>query len=242
MNETNIYKNTPLHYASENYMYLSSDLGDLVTNKKIDINDENTNRDTALMIACRKGNSYIALQLLKIEGIEVNSSCFYGDTSLILSCKNNMKNIALELLKRKDIDVNHIDKYGYTALHHACKNNMSKVALKILKQEGININHKDKDGYTALDYAFSNNMDSVILSTLEKFGSAENTRSYARQFKQTQTLSEECQICLCDKMCDTLLIHADTLSCHIICETCYDRLPETSNQCPYCREKVNYVL
>ena len=115
---------------------------------------------------------------------------------------------------------------------------MEDIALKMLSREDIDINIQNEYGKTVLYYAYTNKMNNVLLTILERFGTDENTRKYALEYKQT--LSEECLICLSNKICDTLLIHEKTMSCHTICKTCYDMLP--NNKCHICRENIDYVI
>ena len=105
----------------------------------------------------------------------------------------------------------------------------------------INFDFQHKMDKTALSFAFQHKMDDVILKILEKFGTDEKTLYYAMEYNKQNTISEECSLC-CDKMCNTLLVHENTISCHSICKTCYDYLKKSSNECPHCRQTIVYVL
>lgn len=84
-----------------------------------------SNRNTALTIACSKNLNKVALKLLDMD-CKPNIVDCDNNTALIYACKNRMENVALKLLT-VDCKPEHVDNDGNTALLFALKNNLKKI-------------------------------------------------------------------------------------------------------------------
>ena len=94
----------------------------------VDINHQKYGK-TALMEACFNGHKEVALELLKVDGIDVNIQSSGGWTALMWACIHGHKEVALELLEVDGIDVNIQSSGGWTALIFVCfKGHASRAA------------------------------------------------------------------------------------------------------------------
>ena len=109
-----------------------------------DVNTQNRNGDTALILAVEGGNM-TAIRLLIKKGADVNIQNEVGDTALILAVRRgNMT--AVRLLIKKGADVNIQNEVGDTALMSAVRyRNMTAVRLLIKKGADVNIQAENGD-------------------------------------------------------------------------------------------------
>ena len=71
----------------------------------VDINHQDCYGWTALMRACINGRTEVALELLKVDGLDVNVQDSRGGwTALMISCPNGHADIALALLRDPRVD------------------------------------------------------------------------------------------------------------------------------------------
>jgi len=117
---------------------------------------------------------------------------------------------------------------------------MNEVALKILDNPNVDVNLQNKFKNTTLIVACKNKMTNVILAILNKYGTDEKTREYSNQYSAKRSTDEECQICMSDTPCDSLIVHSKEICCHPICYNCYQKLE--SINCPHCNQKIDYLL
>jgi predicted transcriptional regulator len=61
----------------------------------LDINRQGYYGNTALTMACGKGHTEVALELLKIDGLDVNTQDSHGYTALMCACCNGLTEVAL---------------------------------------------------------------------------------------------------------------------------------------------------
>ena len=150
----------------------------IIKDEPEEINKQNTEKWTALMLACRNCNTVSSIGtiklLLKSPNIDVNKQDNDGWTALMMSCgySNTYSNIEAVklLLDHPDIDINKQDNKGRTALMIACKysnigSNMETVKL-LLEYPYIDVNKQDKNGNTAFMVAFklkSQELNKIIM-------------------------------------------------------------------------------
>ena len=107
----------------------------LLDKKDIDVNLQNKDGNTALILASDKGHTEIAKQLLDKKDINVNLQTIDGDTALTFASYKGHTEIAKQLLDKKDIDVNLQSKYGKTALILASYKGHTEIAELIASKK-----------------------------------------------------------------------------------------------------------
>jgi ankyrin repeat protein len=125
---------------------------------RIFINETDTNGETALMAACKKGNKDIVKLLLE-KGADVNIRKYKNNrTALMFACRSGNIDIINELLIKgagKTINDENLD--GKTVLMEECELEDSRVDIVealLLGGADIGINYeKLPEGITALEYA-----------------------------------------------------------------------------------------
>ncbi len=169
INKLDAAGNLPLHIAVENKKSGVANII-LTENKAAFINFPNKEKDTALHIACKKGDEYSVKVLLK-HGANANVFDANGKTPLIIAVENGKTSIVKELLDAKT-DLSFKDADGNTSLMIACKNHDSKIVRKLL-EAGANANDTNKLGLRAFDLV--KNSDD-IKADLIKFGGVADVR------------------------------------------------------------------
>ena len=113
-----------------------------------DINYQNEEGNTALMLASEGGHYHVVKLLLLNKDINISIQDNNGVTALMTACRNGHHQV-VELLLSKDPDINIQNNDGWTALMFASSNGHHQVVeLLLSKDPGINI--QDNDGWTAL--------------------------------------------------------------------------------------------
>ena len=97
----------------------------------VDINHQDRDGDTALMMACNEGLAEVALELLKVDGLDVNLQNSDGETALIMACSNGHTEVALELLRDPRVDRHIKNNDESNALTMARRENMTEVVVLI---------------------------------------------------------------------------------------------------------------
>lgn len=120
----------------------------ILINSGSDLNLQNRNGNTALILACYIPNIKIISILLDTENIDLNIKNIYGETALIYSCYNSRQDIILMLLNKKDINLNIRGKDNNTLLMCLLVNrNIDDVEklnlIKLLIDKGIDINIRE---------------------------------------------------------------------------------------------------
>lgn len=82
----------------------------------VDVNCHDVDRETALMIACSRGDLEIVKLLLSRSDLEINLQDMYGRTALMGSCWRGHLEIVELLLSKSDININIRNKQGWKAL------------------------------------------------------------------------------------------------------------------------------
>ena len=153
-----------IQYANSIHMYEAArdgniDAVELLLKKYVDINIQNKNGETALMIASQKGHYQIVELLLK-KHADINHQGKDGVTALMLASQNGHHQVVEQLLK-EHADINHKRNDGVTALMLASKSGHHQV-VELLLKEHAEINHQGKDGVTALMIASQNGHHQVV--------------------------------------------------------------------------------
>lgn len=136
------------------------------------VNDKGS---TALMYACRKRLSRVALYLINRFG----DSCLpaqynkNGHTALTLACYSGLSDVALRLIQRfgESCLPSQVSDSGNTALMYACQRRLSSVALMLIDKFGVSClpEQINKFGHTALNYASRANIGGDVVSLLTDF-------------------------------------------------------------------------
>jgi len=129
----------------------------------VDVNIENKDEDTALIMAVARRHSRIVDLLLEVENIEVNHQNKWGDTALMASIYDEGDDaIVNRLLEVKEIDVNLQNKLGNSALILAAGTRNYDIVDRLLEVKNINVNLQDEGGNSALILAaFHRDIDIV---------------------------------------------------------------------------------
>lgn len=142
----------------------------LLIGKGVDINKQNSNIESPLIIAVARNNFEI-VQALVGNGANVNwinnlSSSRYNYTVLFESVKNSNYDIC-NLLIDNGAELNKRNNDDNTVLMIAVNNNDFDL-VKLLIEKGAEISIKNNDGYTALDYARQKKNVEITNLLLEK--------------------------------------------------------------------------
>jgi len=96
-----------------------------------DVNAEDENGETGLIIACRFGNKEIISMLMKAKcNLNIQDSC--GNTGLIWACYFGYKEI-VSMLIQANCDLNIQDKYKITGLMEACKKGYKDIIIELVR-------------------------------------------------------------------------------------------------------------
>jgi ankyrin repeat protein len=118
----------------------------------------------------------VALELLKVDGVDVNIQDRGRYTALMWACSKGLAEVALELLKFDGVAVNNHGIGGDTALMWACSHCFIEVALELLKIDGVDVNYHGISGDTALMRACSKGLTEVVIELLKVDGVDVNYR------------------------------------------------------------------
>ncbi|TWR31636.1 ankyrin repeat domain-containing protein [Mucilaginibacter pallidiroseus] len=146
-------------------------------NKGANINAQDADGRTPLIIAASNGQERIARLLLCCSNPDVDVKDNNGNTALMLACQNNRVN-EMYLVATHFPDVNLRNKNGRTALMIATEANNIE-AVKYLMAHNANASAKDKQKLTAMDYAKKTN-NAQIIDLLNGSASAANNTSVGR--------------------------------------------------------------
>eukprot|EP00043_Microstomoeca_roanoka_P012238 m.117643 g.117643 ORF g.117643 m.117643 type:complete len:1268 (+) comp15434_c3_seq3:95-3898(+) len=150
----------------------------------LNINSQNTNGFTPLLVAVRYGQVEVVRMLLA-HGADVSRAVKQGLCSLHFACQYDHREI-VKLLLAANVDVDSRDKYGTTPLHLAASNGHTECA-RLLLNAGAAINAVDSKGNTPLHRACRWGHAELVL-TLLKFGSDPAIRNV-----DGKTSAEECR-------------------------------------------------
>lgn len=139
-------------------------LANLLHFPEININSQDAQGNTALMLAVEHNNTQIIKNLLQFPGIDVNlQNHDAGDTALLRAIGFNALNVEgiNSLLQFPGININLQNHEGETALMQAIRYSNTEKINSLLQFPGININLQNNTGTTAL-------MQAIICNNLTK--------------------------------------------------------------------------
>jgi len=129
-----------------------------------DINVQNSDFETCLILAVKSDYINIIKFLLKQKSIDVNIQDFFNCSVLLIAIRDGKTDIAKLLLQHPLIDVNIQSNTGRTALMFAIREKNLEIIKLLLQHPNINLELKDKTDKTALDYAGTEFMKDLIFN------------------------------------------------------------------------------
>ncbi|KAH6903958.1 ankyrin repeat domain-containing protein 28 [Coprinopsis sp. MPI-PUGE-AT-0042] len=142
----------------------------LLKSPGIDLDAEDNDGMTALLLACDWGYLEAVKLLLEFPGIDINAVDDGGRTALICATSEGHLDVVKRLLGFPGIDINAADEDGWTALVHAVQQGHIEVAKLLLGLPDIHINAGDEDGCTALIRAAEYGHPEVVKHLLDAPG------------------------------------------------------------------------
>lgn len=152
----------------------------LIKENEADLNAQNDNGQTALMIACERGLSDIVLLLLGQIGCDINVVDCNGSDALMHFCYQNMddpKNFEIVYLflhhPGQFYDLNRRNNFGTSALMILCEQSDAdsnyNVIEMFIKDMICDVNLVDLNGYSALMHLISTNNIGLNYKTINLF-------------------------------------------------------------------------
>ena len=132
------------------------------------INAGNRQRQTALHLACCRGDVDVIRCILQHADCDANVTHGGSETALQLVCDRGDLEIISCMLQLAKVDVNAVDGAGGTALHHACRQGKQQVTLRILQHPAVNINAPDKQLRTPLMTACDHGNTAAVALLLKR--------------------------------------------------------------------------
>ncbi|XP_065826102.1 death-associated protein kinase 1-like isoform X2 [Oscarella lobularis] len=157
---------TALHVAS---FYGKSAVTEyLIDHCGVNVNDQDNDGWTSLMLACPKGHFY-TVRLLVSKQCDINIRTKDGWTALHVASFSGQTAVTEYLIDHCGVNVNDQNNDGRTSLMFACqKGHLDTVQLLVSKQCDINI--RDKNGLTALHVASFNGQTAVTKYLIDHCG------------------------------------------------------------------------
>ena len=160
--DVNLYVDVNIHKAARDG---NIDAIKLLLKKHVDINIQDKNGLTALMLASRNGHHHVVKLLLK-ENADINTQKKHGGTALMVASESGHHQV-VEILLKEHADINLQTKSGLTALMLASQNSHTKIVEQLLK-EHANVNTQEEIGWTALMLASQNGHHQVVKLLLKE--------------------------------------------------------------------------
>ncbi|XP_065826100.1 uncharacterized protein [Oscarella lobularis] len=140
----------------------------LIDHCGVNVDDQDNNGWTSLMMACEKGH-LDTVQLLISKQCDTNIRTKNGWTALHAASSNGKTAVTEYLIDHCGVNVNEQNNNGWTSLMKACKKgHLGTVQLLVSKQCDINI--RTKNGWTALHVASYNGQTAVTEYLIDHFG------------------------------------------------------------------------
>ena len=159
-----------------------------------DVNIQNNEGWTTLLIASQNGHNEVIEQLLKTHP-DVNIQTNDGWTALMIASQNGHTQVLEQLLK-EHTNINIQNNDGWTALMIASQNGHTQVVEQLLK-EHADVNIQSKNGWTALIIASQNGHTEIIEQLLKEHADVniqnKNRRTalmIASQYGHTQVVEQ----------------------------------------------------
>ena len=131
-----------------------------------DVDHEDHDQSTPLILACAGGHTKTAMMLLD-KGANIHHEAKYGRSPITYACNWGRTATALMLLTRGS-RVNHETKDGAIPLTRACANGHIETAI-ILIEMGANMEHRDKTSRTPLDYIVDQSIRDGMQKAIEAY-------------------------------------------------------------------------
>ena len=136
------------------------------------VNASNRNNETALLIACKKGNMD-NINVLLNAGANIRFANDDGDTCLHYAVDGKCSKEVLEMIISHGADVNATNKDSITVLMAACGNGRTGL-INLLLNAGANPNINDADGFTCLHHAVGKGCSKEVIDTIINHGADVN--------------------------------------------------------------------
>ncbi|KAJ3504675.1 hypothetical protein NMY22_g17844 [Coprinellus aureogranulatus] len=135
----------------------------------LDVNAQDSEGRTALILACRTLGGDAAAMLISRRDIQINIQCRYGMNALMEACCRSLEDIASLLLAQEGIQVNLQDTGGKTALMYACSQGCEGIIRLLMAHPDIQAYLQDRAGLNAFYYALRHTSRSISTETLDLF-------------------------------------------------------------------------
>lgn len=144
---------------------------------EINVNIQNKDGETALMLAAKWCDDKVIEKFLQTSGIDVNAEAKNGTTALAIAAQYGRENNVKLLLEASDIDINAPGKNGVTALILAAQYGEENIVKLLLQNPDIDVNIKTKSTYrTALMCAALRGHENVVKLLLQVPGIDVNSK------------------------------------------------------------------
>ncbi|KAI2500923.1 serine/threonine kinase [Fragilaria crotonensis] len=132
------------------------------------VNAQDDEGFTALMLAIRGGHEKVVNALLQHKNVDVNAKTTRGHTTLMLASANGHEKVVNALLKHKNVDVNaKTTNSGESALMSASLRGLEKVVHELLQNKNVDVNAQKNDGTTSLMGASFEGHEKVVHELLQ---------------------------------------------------------------------------
>jgi ankyrin repeat protein len=166
VNTSTYEASTALHYAVEHNLH-EVVLVLLGAHPGIDLNVQDEQGNTALMLAVKGNHMDLVAALMNHPGVALNVQDNGGDTALMLAVKGNHLDLVVALMNHPGIDLNVQDNGGDTALMYAAAYNQLDVVISLMNHPRIDLNVQSRyNKYTALHHAVDNNHPAIVSQLL----------------------------------------------------------------------------
>ncbi len=133
-----------------------------------DVNKEDVDGATPLVMAIYKNNTEIIKVLLEKQDIDINKKeSKYGTTPLIQAINNNNTEIAKLLLEKENIDINTQNMTGVSSLMIAIQKENTEIINLLLEKPGINLNLEHSIKWTAIIFAIRENLHHLVKKLID---------------------------------------------------------------------------
>lgn len=139
------YGRTPLHVCRD------EEIVAIMIGNGADIEAQDAQGNTPLMLACERGDFLVAVELLDADAVLNKANWATGMTPLMRACRSKNDELLEELMDR-GADVGCLDNNRCSALHHACMSGYVLGCVTLLNS-GVDTDIQDIYGATAMCYA-----------------------------------------------------------------------------------------